>query len=99
MHSESSVNLLLLNNVITLLANKYEESVVGIQWGIFNYTPIHRFKLSDWLKEGHMTCVLVFTIFLTLEESVKADEFGTFMVRYGLKKSFILFYALLFGEW
>ena len=52
---------------------------------------IHRFKSSDWLKEGHMTwiifeqcscletnpCVLVFTISLTVKEAVTAAEFGT----------------------
>ena len=53
--------------------------------------PIHRFKSSDWLKEGHMTwiiffqqcsCletnpyVLFFTVSRTLEEAVTATEFG-----------------------
>ena len=53
--------------------------------------PIHRFKSSDLLKEGHMTwiifdnvhdwklihvCYFLF-ISLTLEEAVTAAEFGT----------------------
>ena len=52
--------------------------------------PLHRFKSSDWLKEGHMTwiifqqcscletspCVLFFTISLTLKEAITAAKFG-----------------------
>ena len=60
--------------------------------------PIHTFKLSDWLKVGHMTLissdnvhvwklihVLVFTISPTLEEAVTAAEFGTLKIQYRLK--------------
>ena len=28
-----------------------------------NYTPTHRFRLSDWLKEGHMTWIFL-TMFM-----------------------------------
>ena len=54
--------------------------------------PIHRFKSSDWLKEGHMTWIIsdsvhawklihivLFLLYssLTLEEAVTAAQFGT----------------------
>ena len=50
---------------------------------------IHRLRLSDWSKQGHMTWklihVLVFTIPPALKEEVTAAEFGTSTVRYRLK--------------
>ena len=46
--------------------------------------PIHRFKLSDWLKEGHMTWIIFdnvhawkLIISLTLKEAITAAKFGT----------------------
>ena len=69
-----------------------------IQLGLF-IQLIHRFKLSDWLKEGHMTWIsfdnvhgrkLIHVCYrlyysLTLGEAITAAKFRTFMVWYGLQ--------------